>query len=88
MQKPPENIIEIRGLWTVFGDFVVHRDLDLDVESGEIISIVGGSGSGKTVPNKALETFGVCVGGDGFPRWQMRQHKFGKVSGGRWVGWV
>ncbi len=48
MQKPPENIIEIRGLWTVFGDFVVHRDLDLDVESGEIISIVGGSGSGKT----------------------------------------
>ena len=36
----PENMIEIRGLWTTFGEVVVHR--------GEILSIVGGSGSGKT----------------------------------------
>ena len=26
-----QNIIEIRGLWTQFGDFVVHRGIDLDV---------------------------------------------------------
>lgn len=44
----PQNIIEIRGLWTQFGDFVVHRDIDLDVRCGEILSLVGGSGSGKT----------------------------------------
>ena len=44
----PPNIIEIRGLWTQFGDFVVHRDIDLDVRCGEILSLVGGSGSGKT----------------------------------------
>ncbi len=43
-----ENVIEIRGLWTVYGDAVVHRDLDLDVRRGEILSIVGGSGTGKT----------------------------------------
>ena len=43
-----EHIIEIRGLWTQFGDFVVHRGIDLDVRRGEILSLVGGSGSGKT----------------------------------------
>jgi len=43
-----DHIIEIRGLWTQFGDFVVHRGIDLDVRRGEILSLVGGSGSGKT----------------------------------------
>ena len=41
-------VIEIRGLWTQFGDHVVHRDIDLCVYQGEILSLVGGSGSGKT----------------------------------------
>ncbi len=43
-----ENIIEIKGLWTKFGDHIVHRDIDLYVRRGEIMSLVGGSGSGKT----------------------------------------
>ena len=42
------HIIEIAGLWTQFGDFVVHRALDLKVRTGEILALVGGSGSGKT----------------------------------------
>ena len=41
-------IIDVRGLWTQFGDNVVHRDIDLCVRRGEIMSLVGGSGSGKT----------------------------------------
>ena len=41
-------VIEVRGLWTQFGDHVVHRDLDLSVMPGEVVSLVGGSGSGKT----------------------------------------
>ena len=45
--------VDIRGLWTVFGgdgapEFVVHRDLNLQIQQGEILSLVGGSGSGKT----------------------------------------
>jgi len=41
-------VIQIQGLWTQFGDLVVHRDLDLEVMAGEVVSLVGGSGSGKT----------------------------------------
>jgi phospholipid/cholesterol/gamma-HCH transport system ATP-binding protein len=41
-------IIEVKGLWTQFGDNIVHRDIDLCVRRGEIMSLVGGSGSGKT----------------------------------------
>ena len=44
-----EPIIEVKHLWTQFGRQVVHRDLSLTVYRGEIISLVGGSGSGKTV---------------------------------------
>jgi phospholipid/cholesterol/gamma-HCH transport system ATP-binding protein len=41
--------IRIRGLRTQFGQQVVHDDLDLDVRRGEILGIVGGSGTGKSV---------------------------------------
>jgi len=48
-----EPVVEVRGLWTVFGTgakaFAVHQDLDLTVQRGEILALVGGSGTGKTV---------------------------------------
>lgn len=44
-----DAVIEVKGLWTVFGDLVVHRDLDLSVKRGEVLSLVGESGSGKTL---------------------------------------
>ncbi|MFZ1796225.1 MAG: ATP-binding cassette domain-containing protein, partial [Dokdonella sp.] len=49
-----EPIIRIRGLRNQFGDFVVHENLDLDVRRGEIIGVVGGSGSGKSVLMRAI----------------------------------
>ncbi len=45
----PEPIIRVRGLRNQFGTQVVHDDLDLDVRKGEVLGVVGGSGSGKSV---------------------------------------
>lgn len=49
-----EPIISVRGLVNRFGQQVVHDGLDLDVYPGEILGIVGGSGTGKTVLLKSI----------------------------------
>lgn len=43
------HAIEVRGLDNRFGTQQVHQDLDLDVRRGEILGVVGGSGTGKSV---------------------------------------
>ena len=47
-------VIEVRGLKTQFGSHVVHDDLDLVVRAGEVIGVVGGSGTGKSVLLRAI----------------------------------
>jgi len=44
-----EAVITVRGLINRFGPQVVHDNLDLDVWKGEVLGIVGGSGTGKSV---------------------------------------
>lgn len=44
-----DPIISVRGLQVGFGDTVVLDDLSIDVRQGEILGIVGGSGTGKSV---------------------------------------
>ncbi len=44
-----EAIVEVRGLVTRFGTAVIHDRLDLDVYRGEVLGVVGGSGTGKSV---------------------------------------
>lgn len=46
--------IRVRGLRTVFDTHVVHNGLDLDVRRGEILGVVGGSGTGKSVLMRAI----------------------------------
>ena len=53
----PDNerpIISVRGLENRFGDQIIHQDLDLDVRRGEIIGVVGGSGTGKSVLMRSI----------------------------------
>jgi phospholipid/cholesterol/gamma-HCH transport system ATP-binding protein len=45
----PQNVIEVRDLTNAFGPHVVHQHLDLDVRRGEVLGLVGGSGTGKSV---------------------------------------
>jgi phospholipid/cholesterol/gamma-HCH transport system ATP-binding protein len=49
-----DPIIRVRGLVTRFGTHTVHDGLDLDVARGEIIGVVGGSGTGKSVLLRAI----------------------------------
>lgn len=49
-----EPIIRINGLTTRFGAQVIHQDLDLEIARGEVMGIVGGSGSGKSVLMRAI----------------------------------
>jgi len=44
-----EAIIQVRDLTNQFGPQVVHQRLDLDLYRGEVLGVVGGSGTGKSV---------------------------------------
>lgn len=41
-------LIGVRGLTMAYGDFVLMRDLDFDIERGDVFVIMGGSGCGKS----------------------------------------
>jgi phospholipid/cholesterol/gamma-HCH transport system ATP-binding protein len=85
-----DSIIEVKGLWTQFGDNVVHRDIDLAVRRGEIMSLVGGSGSGKTTmlrqmlglerPSRGeVRVFGVSLHGGGAGQLHELRHRWGML---------
>jgi phospholipid/cholesterol/gamma-HCH transport system ATP-binding protein len=85
---PP--VISIRGLCTQFGEMVVHRDLNLEVQPGEIVSLVGGSGSGKTTllreilglqqPTRgSIEIFGENINGHDAAKLQSLRNRWGML---------
>ncbi|NBU28034.1 MAG: ATP-binding cassette domain-containing protein, partial [Caulobacteraceae bacterium] len=43
---PPIEVINLRS---AFGDNVIHDGVNLTVKKGEVLGVVGGSGSGKSV---------------------------------------
>ena len=47
-------IISVRGLHNSFGDQIIHEGVDLDVQRGEILGVVGGSGTGKSVLMRSI----------------------------------
>jgi phospholipid/cholesterol/gamma-HCH transport system ATP-binding protein len=53
-----ETVISVKGLTTRFGAQTVHEGLDLTVRRGEILGVVGGSGTGKSVLLRSI--IGLC----------------------------
>ena len=47
-------LFEVRGLRKAFGRHVVLNGLDLDIFAGEVVTIIGESGSGKSILLKAM----------------------------------
>jgi lipoprotein-releasing system ATP-binding protein len=54
-------IIEVRNIQKSFGNLPVLKGIDLDVDNGEIVSIVGKSGAGKTT---LLQIMGTLLNAD------------------------
>ena len=52
--RPGEELIRFEGLKKSFGSKVIYTGLDLDVRRGETLTVIGGSGTGKSVLLKCL----------------------------------
>jgi len=44
-----EVVIDLRGIVTRFGSQTIHKGLDLQVRRGDLMALIGGSGTGKSV---------------------------------------
>lgn len=53
-REKPEPLIEARGLYKKFNGKVVHKGIDLSIYKGEVLTLMGGSGSGKSVLLRCL----------------------------------
>lgn len=64
-----QSVIEFRGVNKAFGEKVIYRNMDLQVRTGETLTIIGGSGTGKSVCLKMVigllfaDAGEVCVDG-------------------------
>src|SRR3546814_1361344 len=47
-------VISVKGLNNAFGEQVIHEELDLEVRRGEILGVVGGSGTGTSVLMRSI----------------------------------
>jgi phospholipid/cholesterol/gamma-HCH transport system ATP-binding protein len=61
--KPGEVVIRVSGLTTRFGTTTIHDGLDLEVRRGEVLAVVGGSGTGKSVLLRTIIGLNHLAGG-------------------------
>lgn len=43
-----EMLLQVRGVETYYGNIIALRGVDLDVQQGEIVTLIGANGAGKT----------------------------------------
>ena len=61
-----ENVIEIRHLAKSFGKLEVLKDINFSVKKGEVVSIIGSSGSGKSTMLRCINLLEHCDSGEIF----------------------
>lgn len=59
-----ENVIEIRHLAKSFGNLEVLKDINFSVKKGEVVSIIGSSGSGKSTMLRCINLLEHCDSGE------------------------
>lgn len=64
MSGAAQSIIHVAGLKNGFGEQIVHEDLNLEVRRGEILGVVGGSGTGKSVLMRSIIGLQTPIEGD------------------------
>lgn len=83
-----EPLVELRGIGVRIGDTPILRGLDLDVDAGQVIGLVGANGSGKTTLLRVAATLlpptsgtGRVLGAglNGFDRFAVR-HRIGLIG--------
>ncbi len=62
--REEDAMLEVRGLRKSFGGLLVLRDVDLDVNKGDVVAILGPSGSGKTTLLRCLNFLETADAGD------------------------
>ncbi|GAB3372135.1 ABC transporter ATP-binding protein [Massilia agri] len=91
-----ENILKVSGLKVAYGGIKAVKGLDLEVNRGELVTLIGANGAGKTTTLKAITgTLPPCkVDGEirylgqplkGTQPWRMVQQKLAMVPEGRGV---
>lgn len=58
------TLLEVRGLKVAYGSLQVLHGIDMDIEKGEIVSILGNNAAGKTTLVKAVLGLAQIVGGE------------------------
>ena len=76
-------VIEVRNLTTRFGRQVIHERLNLQIRKGELVALIGGSGTGKSVLVREIIGLQRPTAGDvevlGTPMWSAAESALASV---------